>query len=77
MRGGDDSYYKPNQDDLAQDPPNPPAGYYYNVYLHHSGQDGDSLPAGWAMGQGTDPYGFPFLTIGIDDSVVSSLMCSL
>ena len=47
-----------------QDPPNPAAGHYYNVYLHHSGQDGDSLPDGWAMGQGTDPYGLPFLTIG-------------
>ena len=47
-----------------QDPPNPAVGHYYNVYLHHSGQDGDSLPGGWAMGQGTDPYGLPFLTIG-------------
>ena len=46
------------------DPPNPAAGHYYNVYLHHSGQDGDSLPDGWGMGQGTDPYGLPFLTIG-------------
>ena len=45
------------------DPPNPAAGHYYNVYLHHSGQDGDSLPQ-WGMGQGTDPYGLPFLTIG-------------
>ena len=47
-----------------QDPPNPAAGHYYNVYLHHSGQDGDSLPSGWGMGQGTDPFGLPFLTIG-------------
>ena len=45
------------------DPPNPAAGHFYNVYLHHSGQDGDSLPE-WGMGQGTDPYGLPFLTIG-------------
>ena len=47
-----------------QDPPNPEYGQYYNVYLHHSGQDGDSLPAGWGMGQGTDPNWMPFLTIG-------------
>ena len=46
------------------DPPNPAAGHFYNVYLHHSGQDGDSLPEGWGMGQGTDPFGLPFLTIG-------------
>ena len=46
------------------DPPNPAAGHYYNVYLHHSGKDGDSLPNNWGMGQGTDPFGLPFLAIG-------------
>lgn len=44
------------------DPPNPLAGYYYNVYIHN-GQD--LFPDGWAMGQGTDTNGFPFLTIPI------------
>lgn len=43
------------------DPPNPAAGFYYNVYIHH-GQD-DQFPEGWALGQGTDPYGLPFLTV--------------
>ena len=46
------------------DPPNPAAGHYYNVYLHHSGQDGDSLPDDWGMAQGTDEYGLPYLQIG-------------
>ena len=43
------------------DPPNPSAGFYYNVYIHHGDQD--LFPDGWALGQGTDPYGFPFLTV--------------
>jgi len=43
------------------DPPNPSAGFYYNVYIHHGDQD--LFPNGWALGQGTDPYGFPFLTV--------------
>jgi len=43
------------------DPPNPGQGFYYNVYIHH-GQD-DLFPSGWALGQGTDPYGLPFLTV--------------
>ncbi len=43
-------------------PPNPVAGYYYNVYIHNGN---DLFPDGWAMGQGTDTNGFPFLTIPI------------
>ena len=45
------------------DPPNPLAGYYYNVYLHN----GHDLfkPKRWAMGQGTDENRFPYLTIPI------------
>jgi len=43
------------------DPPNPSAGFYYNVYIHHGDQD--LFPDGWALGQGTDPYGLPFLTV--------------
>ena len=45
------------------DPPNPLAGFYYNVYLHN----GSDLfkPQGWAMGQGTDENRYPFLTIPI------------
>jgi len=44
-----------------KDPPNPGSGFYYNVYIHH-GED-DLFPSGWAMGQGTDPFGFPYLTM--------------
>jgi len=44
-----------------QDPPNPGAGYFYNVYIHHGNQD--LLPEGWGNGQGTDTYGMPFLTL--------------
>jgi len=43
------------------DPPNPDQGFFYNVYIHH-GQD-DLFPSGWALGQGTDPFGLPFLTV--------------
>ena len=43
------------------DPPNPIAGYYYNVYIHHDDQD--SFPAWWGNGQGTDINGMPFLTL--------------
>ena len=46
-----------------QDPPNPVAGYYYNVYIHNGAND--LFPNGWAMGQGTDENGHPFLTIPI------------
>ena len=49
------------------DPPNPASGHFYNVYLHHSGQDGDSLGKTWGNGQGTDPYRLPFLTIRYQD----------
>ena len=45
------------------DPPNPPAGYYYNVYIHHGADD--LLPSGWGNGQGTDKYGMPFLTLPV------------
>ena len=43
------------------DPPNPVAGYYYNVYIHTAGDFFD--PYGWGNGQGTDSNGFPFLTL--------------
>lgn len=43
-------------------PPNPIAGFYYNVYIHNGH---DLFPDGWAMGQGTDTNGYPFLTIPI------------
>jgi hypothetical protein len=43
------------------DPPNPAAGFFYNLYIHH-GQD-DILPDGWGNGQGTDTYGMPLLTL--------------
>ena len=43
-------------------PPNPIDGYYYNVYIHNGR---DLFPDGWAMGQGTDSNGYPFLTIPI------------
>ncbi len=49
--------------DLAMaDPPNPPAGYYYNVYLH---RPNDVFPSGWANGQGTDGNGYPYLTLPV------------
>lgn len=43
------------------DPPNPAAGYYYNVYIHH-GED-DDFPAEWVNGQGTDRFGMPYLAL--------------
>ena len=45
-----------------KNPPNPIAGFYYNVYIHNGH---DLFPDGWAMGQGTDTNGYPFLTIPI------------
>ena len=45
-----------------RDPPNPGKGFYYNVYIHHG--DDDLFPSGWGMGQGTDIFGVPFLTLG-------------
>ncbi len=45
-----------------RNPPNPIDDYFYNVYIHN-GQD--LFPDGWAMGQGTDTNGYPFLTIPI------------
>ena len=48
------------------DPPNPLAGYFYNVYLHN-GKD-IFKPKKWAMGQGTDANGYPFLTIPIQSA---------
>jgi len=44
-----------------QDPPNPAAGYYYNVYIHHGADD--LLPDEWGNGQGTDQFGQPFLAL--------------
>ena len=44
-----------------EDPPNPSAGYYYNVYIHHGEED--SFPNWWGNGQGTDTYGMPYLTL--------------
>ena len=46
--------------DMA-DPPNPAAGRFYNVYIHH-GED-DDFPNEWGNGQGTDELGMPFLTL--------------
>lgn len=43
------------------DPPNPAAGYFYNVYIHHGAND--LFPSGWGNGQGTDGFGLPFLTL--------------
>ncbi len=49
-------------DDLGMaDPPNPPAGYYYNVYIHHGADD--VFPEGWGNAQSTDRFGMPFLTL--------------
>ncbi|MHC4744799.1 MAG: DUF6055 domain-containing protein, partial [Planctomycetota bacterium] len=45
------------------DPPNILDGYYYNVYIHDPGND--LFPDGWAMGQGTDMYGYPYLTLPV------------
>ncbi len=45
------------------DPPNPLAGYYYNVYIHNPKKD--LFPDDWAMGQGTDDNKFPYLTIPV------------
>ena len=36
-------------------------GFFYNVYIHHD--ENDPFPSGWAFGQGTDPFGLPFLTV--------------
>jgi hypothetical protein len=51
------------------DPPNPAAGFFYNVYIHH-GKD-DLLPENWPFGQSTDQYGLPFVTMpnGYEHSV--------
>ena len=46
-----------------EDPPNPSAGFYYNVYIHHGEQD--SFPSEWGNGQGTDKYQLPFLTLPV------------
>ncbi len=37
------------------------SGFYVNVYLHNNGPD--LFPDGWSLGLGTDPQGFPALTI--------------
>jgi len=43
------------------DPPNPGRGFFYNVYIHHN--QGEVFPTDWALGQGTDQSGNPFLTV--------------
>ena len=43
------------------DPPNPAAGVFYNVYIHHGEED--DFPEGWGNGQGTNSAGLPFLTL--------------
>lgn len=43
------------------DPPNPIAGYYYNIYVTNSGDIFSGN--GWAQGQGTDINGYPYLTL--------------
>ena len=43
-----------------KDPPNPGSGFYYNVFIWHRG---DIFPEGWGNGQGTDQFGFPFMSI--------------
>lgn len=45
-----------------QDPPNPQDGYYYNIYLHETG---DVFPEGWGCGCGTDCFGYPYMTLPI------------
>lgn len=51
-------------DDLGMaDPPNPPAGFYYNVYIHRGADD--DFPEAWGNGQGTDRFGMPFLTLPV------------
>ena len=42
------------------DPPNPPAGYYFNVYIHHPSED--NFSSGWGLGVGTDIFDMPYLT---------------
>ena len=51
-------------------PPNPLAGFYYNVYIHN----GHYLFAEnkWAMGQGTDTNKPPFLTFPADSAKAGS-----
>merc|ERR1719348_88284 len=46
-----------------RDPPNPEQGFYFNVYIHHQGNEIDPFPDGWALGVGTDTFGVPYLTI--------------
>ena len=45
-----------------QDPPNPEDGFFFNVYLHETG---DVFPEGWACGVGTDTFGYPYMTLPI------------
>ncbi len=49
---------------MMLDPPNAVDGYFYNVYIHNPGNPaGFFYPYGWGNGQGTDPNGYPFLTL--------------
>jgi hypothetical protein len=43
------------------DPPNIPAGHFFNVYIHH-GTD-DLFPNEWNNGVGTDSFGLPYLAL--------------
>ena len=47
-------------------PPNPLAGYYYNVYIH-SGNDRFHRYK-WGMGQSTDENGLPYFTLPVDSA---------
>lgn len=47
------------------DPPNPARGSYYNVYIHVPGPGNDNYPD-WGLGQSTDTFERPFLTIPSD-----------
>jgi hypothetical protein len=60
---------------LMADPPNPENGFYYNVYIHVPGNPNCVFnPLGWGNGQGTDPNGYPYLTLpdGVLDDWVNN-----
>ncbi len=47
-----------------QDPPNPRAGFYFNVYIHHGAED--NFPNNWNNGVGTDSNQMPYLSLPVD-----------
>jgi hypothetical protein len=57
----DDTRCRAINDLAMKDPPNPGAGFYFNVYIHHGNQD--SFPGSFGNGVGTDGYGQPFMTM--------------